>query len=85
MNKTTIHILLFEDNPGDARLLREFLREDHTTEFELDHVDRLESGLAYLGEKKPDIILLDLGYPIARGWKHSRMYAPWRRRRRLLS
>ena len=76
MKKTLIHVLLFEDNPGDARLFREFLHEDGFTEVELDHVERLKTGLEHLSQGKPDVILLDLGLPDSQGLEtFKRVYA----------
>ena len=40
----TLHILLVEDNPGDARLLRELLLEADSFDFKLTHVDRLAAA-----------------------------------------
>jgi hypothetical protein len=34
-------VLLIEDNPGDARLIREMLFEEEGTPFDLQSVDRL--------------------------------------------
>ncbi len=67
MTKKTIQILLFEDNPGDVRLLREFLNEDRLVQVGLDHVERLETGLKHLIQGRPDVILLDLGLPDSQG------------------
>jgi signal transduction histidine kinase len=51
---------LIEDNPGDARLIKEFLGETGRA-FELDWVDSLSKGLKRLDGK--DAILLDLTLP----------------------
>ena len=59
----TVRILLIEDNPGDARLIRESLFEAPTTAFELQHADRLHSGLKILAQGGIDLILLDLSLP----------------------
>ena len=67
MKKRPIRVLLFEDNPGDARLFREFLREDALVQVDLDQVDRLETGLKHLAQGKPDVILVDLGLPDSQG------------------
>jgi PAS domain S-box-containing protein len=67
MKKEPIRVLLLEDNPGDARLFREFLHEDSLVKVELDHVERLKTGLEYLAQGKPDVILLDLGLPDSQG------------------
>ncbi len=45
MNKKSMRILLLvEDNPGDARLLREMLNEPGTSPTELTHVERLSDA-----------------------------------------
>lgn len=64
-----IHILLVDDSPADARLIREYLSEVKDFHFELTHVIRLNAGLEYLSPDRPgngslfDIILLDLTLP----------------------
>ena len=63
----TIKILLFEDNPGDARIIQEYLREEDLILFDLDRVDRLSAGLERMVQSKPDCILLDLGLPDSQG------------------
>jgi signal transduction histidine kinase len=60
-------ILLVEDNPGDARLLQELLREARSLDGELHHVDRLSSAQARLAGGEYDVILLDLSLPDAQG------------------
>lgn len=60
-------ILLIEDNPGDARLIRALLAEEPGRAFELAQADRLATGLAYLAEHGADIVLLDLSLPDSRG------------------
>jgi diguanylate cyclase (GGDEF)-like protein/PAS domain S-box-containing protein len=68
MTKKSIKILLLvEDNPGDARLLREMLNEQGLHDTELTHVEHLGAAEAHLAESKVDIIILDLGLPDARG------------------
>ena len=68
MSDKPIKILLVEDNPGDARLLREILAEVTFTQFELAHVERLSEALKRLGEKRFDVILLDLSLPDSQGF-----------------
>ena len=41
-------ILLVEDNPGDARLLREALGDVRDTQIEFSHVGRLDEALGRL-------------------------------------
>lgn len=67
MNPPSIKILLVEDNPGDARLLREALVETGLTLFKLEHVTRLADGLQRLAEETFDVVLLDLSLPDASG------------------
>ncbi len=62
----TIRILLIEDNPGDALLLEEMLKEANVR-FELQCVDRLSSGIEKLKSDGFDIVLLDLGLPDSQG------------------
>lgn len=67
MNGQTVQVLLIEDNPGDARLIRELLRETIGVHFELAHVTRLKDALEYVAGKSADVLLLDLGLPDAEG------------------
>lgn len=60
-------ILLIEDNPGDARLLRELLAEGNANRFLLTHADRLDAGIRCLSQSPVDIILLDLSLPDSQG------------------
>ena len=60
-------ILLVEDNPGDARLLREALAEIAEAQFELIHRETLAQALNYLAKSSPDVVLVDLGLPDAKG------------------
>jgi sigma-B regulation protein RsbU (phosphoserine phosphatase) len=62
-----VRILLVEDNPGDARLLRETLRDAESLRFELVHAARMAEALERLGEEAPDVVLLDLSLPDAHG------------------
>jgi diguanylate cyclase (GGDEF)-like protein/PAS domain S-box-containing protein len=67
MNQNPIKtVLLVEDNPGDARLLREMFNEGpHHTE--LTHAECMREAESHLSERAFDIILLDLGLPDAQG------------------
>ena len=60
-------VLLIEDNPGDARLVREMLTATNGATFDLVHVDRLASGLTRLAVGGIDVILLDLTLPDSHG------------------
>ena len=60
-----IHLLLIEDNPGDARLVQEDLADASGSQrFKFDHAATLASGLKLVEEQgAPDIVLLDLSLP----------------------
>jgi two-component system cell cycle response regulator len=60
-------ILLVEDNPGDARLLDEALRDIAAVRFDLHHTETLARAVETLALHKFDIGLLDLGLPDANG------------------
>ncbi|MFD1563752.1 bacterio-opsin activator domain-containing protein [Haloarchaeobius amylolyticus] len=75
----TLHILLIEDNPGDARLIEEMLhgaeeltRRISRTETagqtpEITREMRLEEGLETISSEHIDVILLDLNLPDSEG------------------
>ena len=60
-------VLLVEDNPGDARLVRETLKEQGQHSAEVTHVECMRDAEKYLAEHTVDIILLDPGLPDAQG------------------
>jgi sigma-B regulation protein RsbU (phosphoserine phosphatase) len=62
-----VRILLVEDNPGDARLLRETLRDAESLRFELAHAGRLSEALERVRAGAVDVVLLDLSLPDAHG------------------
>jgi phosphoserine phosphatase RsbU/P len=66
MTAEGLRITLVEDNPGDARLIRELLR-DTSEAFVLEHVARLEAAVAIVTASPPDVVLLDLSLPDAHG------------------
>lgn len=65
MSPSPVRILLIEDNPGDARLIKEYLGEVTGIIFELDLAASLSEGLEHLDGK--DAILLDLALPDSTG------------------
>src|SRR5436190_1223886 len=67
MSVGPIRVLLVEDNPGDARLLRELLQEAGGSQFDLVHVDRLGEALKLLKHERFPVVLLDLSLPDAQG------------------
>jgi PAS domain S-box-containing protein len=58
------HILLVEDNPGDARLIRELLSDEiGRTAFDMQVAESLQDALAVLTEVTPHVVFLDLSLP----------------------
>ncbi|MDI6854513.1 MAG: histidine kinase [Deltaproteobacteria bacterium] len=67
MGTKATRILLMEDNPGDARLIREMLVKAEGYDFDITWVTRLSQGLESLSRGDADVVLLDLGLPDSRG------------------
>jgi DNA-binding NarL/FixJ family response regulator len=64
-----LSILLVEDDPADARLIREMVFDvSPTLVRRLRLADRLATGIQAAHEAQPDIVLLDLSLPDARGF-----------------
>ena len=60
MEDKRIKVLLVEDNPADAGLLRAVLKSPVTARFEMTHVIRLRDALSCLSTEPFDVVLLDL-------------------------
>src|SRR5438874_1532370 len=67
MNDSPIRVLLVEDNPGDADLLRVVLADAPAAHFTLEWVDRLAAGLERLAGGGIGLVLLDLSLPDSTG------------------
>ena len=67
MNLEDVRILLVEDNPIDARLLREMVRDASGGRFHLEQAGCLDDALDLLSRQQFDVALLDLSLPDARG------------------
>ena len=65
MSELPKHVLLIEDNSGDADLIRLRLVESKTP-VEVSRVERLSEGLASLDHETPSLVLLDLNLSTAR-------------------
>jgi len=68
MKMEHIRVLLIEDNPGDARLIKEMLAEEKSVLFDLEWKDTLSKGLERLAQGEIDVILLDLSLPDSTGF-----------------
>jgi PleD family two-component response regulator len=68
MTESIVRILLVEDNPGDARLVSEMLR-DGGGDYSLTHVETLGAALdrLTLEPNGTDVVLLDLSLPDEHG------------------
>lgn len=69
MTDTPLNVLLVEDNPGDARLIVEMLRDGGGDRYRLQHVDRLATALERLSQGGIDVLLLDLSLPDSQGFE----------------
>ena len=65
--ESPLNILLIEDNPGDARLIRELLTEGSGRVFMISTADRLAHGLEQFADQSFDLVLLDLSLPDSAG------------------
>jgi len=63
----TVRVLLIEDNPGDAGLVRAMLFESQGTRFNVEWVQALLPGMVRLGRGEIDLVLLDLTLPDSQG------------------
>ena len=66
MNNGRAHVLLIEDNPGDADLVRLRLVEAHS-DVAVSCATRLSAGLDSMVVEKPAMVLLDLNLPDSHG------------------
>ena len=60
MKTKPIKIMLVEDNPGDARLIHELLKDVGENMYFLTHVDRVSEGVEHIKQNYVDVVLLDL-------------------------
>ena len=67
MSDKPITVLLVENNPGDARQIREMLAKVRGTSFTVECSDRLTTGLKRLAAGGNDVVLLDLSLPDSHG------------------
>jgi sigma-B regulation protein RsbU (phosphoserine phosphatase) len=69
MNTAVVKVLLVEDVPKDARVMREMLQEDRANSFELEWVDSVDLAIERLQEIQPAVLLLDLALAASHGSK----------------
>src|SRR5580698_10374842 len=60
-------LLLVEDNPGDARLIHEMFNDQGQHDTHLTRAATMSEAETHLGERRFDIILLDVGLPDSQG------------------
>ena len=72
-----MRILYIEDNPGDARLIKEMLSNADSGTTELECETMLASGLDLLANEHFDLLLLDLTLPDSRGLETLRKVHPF--------
>ena len=66
MSERSTRVLLIEDNPGDADLIRLRLVES-SSPVDVSCAQRLSDGLASISEMRPSVVLLDLNLPDSHG------------------
>jgi signal transduction histidine kinase len=69
MTEKSIKVLLIEDNPADACLIREILEEEPSARFQVEQSTRLEPALERLAAGDVDVALLDLALPDSQGFE----------------
>jgi len=68
MRLPPVRVLLVEDNPGDARLVKETLAQSRGVRFEVEWCDRLSKGIDRISQGGIDVVLLDLLLPDSYGF-----------------
>jgi len=63
MSAQELKVLLIEDNPGDAFLMKFYLGESTSPVFHVSHAETVKAALDLLAAEKFDIILSDMNLP----------------------
>lgn len=63
MANQELNVLLVEDNPGDAFLIKFYLGESIEPAFNVSHADTVKGALDFLSNNKYDIIISDMNLP----------------------
>lgn len=67
MQKSTIKVLLIEDNEADSRLLKELLNEAKPNKHAVYAAYSANEGMTLLQEENFDIVIIDLNLPDKKG------------------
>lgn len=67
MDKDKFKVLLIEDNPGDAFLIKFYLEESTVPLFEIFHAETIKQAYELLDQHSFDIVLQDLNLPDSHG------------------
>lgn len=68
MDKTTIKLLLIEDNPLDAKLFQKLLDRSSRVSYKVEFAGSLKDGLEFLAENDEiDAVVIDLNLPDSKG------------------
>ena len=67
MDKQELKVLLIEDNPGDAFLIKFYLGESLSPRFNFFHAENMRTANELLSQNSFDIILMDLNLPDSLG------------------
>lgn len=63
MEQQELKVLLIEDNPGDAFLIKFYLGESMSPRFDFHHAENIKTANELLSNNRFDIILMDLNLP----------------------
>jgi PAS domain S-box-containing protein len=64
VNGTPQDLLLVEDNPGDARLIKELLIDELGPDgFHIRYAESLAEALEHIAQRQPEVVILDLSLP----------------------
>ena len=74
MSVEVIKVLLIEDNEGDARLIKEMLKESLSVQYDLMHIKDIRD-IKQFSENNFDITLLDLNFSETKGIKSYKLAA----------
>ena len=80
MASDVLRVLLVEDNPAEAELVRDALSRARGERFVVEHAGRLQAGLDRLVANGFDVVLLDFSLPDSVGletYERLRERAPW--------